>query len=326
MQYRVLGRTGIRVSAVGFGAWAIGGPSTLGEVQIGWGEVDDATSIRALGAAFDLGINFFDTADVYGAGHSEELIGKTFEGRRDRIIISSKVGNRVTPENEWLKDFSPGYITEAIDGSLARLRTDYVDIYHLHSPPAEFEYTDDVVDALESLKQQGKIRSYGVSLTPAGRGTTPADQGMAIIKTGKCDFFQMVYNILEREVEDVLLPACEEQNVGVIARVPLASGFLTGKFRSDVTFSENDHRHKKYPPERARDTVGKVEKLRFLTEGGKRTMAQAALQFCLAHPAVTAVIPGAKTPEQAGDNAAAADIEPLTAGDLSRIRETVASK
>ena len=326
MQYRVLGRTGIRVSVVGFGAWAIGGPSTLGELQIGWGEVDDATSVSALETAFDLGIIFFDTANVYGAGHSEELIGKTFQGRRDQIVISSKVGNRVTPENEWEKDFSPGHIAEAIEGSLKRLRTDYVDIYHLHSPAADFKYTDDVVDALESLKQQGKIRSYGVSLTPLGRGITPGDQGMAILKTGKCDFFQMVYNILEREVEEKLLPACDEQNIGVIARVPLASGFLTGKFTTDVTFPANDHRSNKYPPERARATVEKVAKLRFLTEGGKRTMAQAALQFCLSHPAVSTVIPGAKTPEQARDNAAAADADPLAAEDLARIRETVASE
>ena len=321
MQYRTLGRTGLRVSEIGFGAWAIGGPSTLGEVQIGWGDVNDETSIRALEAAFDAGVNFFDTADVYGAGHSEELIGRTFKGRRDKIIISSKGGNRVSPDNQWSKDFSPAWIGQAIDLSLRRLQTDYVDVYHLHSPDADFEYADEIVGALEGIKQQGKVRFYGVSLLPCGRGIRPTDQGLRILETGKCDFLQVVYNILDREPESILLPACQKANVGVIARVPLASGFLTGKFTPETTFPENDHRHAKFTPNKVRDTIGKVERLRFLTEGRSKTMAQAALQFCLSHPAVSAVIPGAKTPRQVLDNAGASDGALLADEELRRVRE-----
>jgi len=326
MEYRKLGRTGLRVSEVAFGAWAIGGPSALGDTQIGWGKVDDATSVRALEAAVDAGVNFFDTADVYGAGHSEELIGRTFAGRRDRIIISSKVGNRVGPDNKWFKDFSPAWINEAIEGSLKRLQTDYVDLYHLHSPGADFVYTDEIVNALDALKKQGKIRFYGVSLTPAGRGIRPSDQGLRILKTGKCDFFQVVYNMLEREPEDELLPACQRENVGIIARVPLASGFLTGKFGPDARFPEDDHRRAKYPPDKVRETVDKVERLRFLVEGKDKTLAQAALQYCLSHPAVSTVIPGAKTPDQARDNAAASDRVLLAREELSKVRELVPSE
>ena len=323
MRYRTLGRTGLKVSEVGFGAWAIGGPSSLGEVQIGWGEVNDATSVRALETAFDVGINFFDTADVYGAGHSEELIGRTFAGKRDRVIISAKFGNRVTEDNRWLKDFSPAWIDQAITGSLKRLRTDYVDVYHLHSPGADFVYTDEIIGALEGLKQQGKIRFYGISLTPAGRGIRPSAQGLEMLKSGRCDFFQVVYNVLVREPEEELLPACERDDVGVIAREPLASGFLTGKFAAETRFSEDDHRSHSYPPEKIRELVEKVERLRFLVDGKDKTLAQAALQFCLSHPAVSTVIPGAKTPEQVRDNAAASDGVLLSEEELKGIRELI---
>ena len=326
MQYRTLGRTGLRVSEVGFGAWAIGGPATLGETQIGWGTVDNATSVKALETAFDLGINFFDTADVYGAGHSEELIGRTFGRRRDRIIISSKVGNRVTPDNTWVKDFSCGWIRQTIEGSLKRLRTDYIDVYHLHSPGADFVYTQEIVDTLEGLKKEGKIRWYGISLDPPGRGIRPSDQGLQILESRKCDFFQVLYNILVREPEEQLLPACAKANVGVIARVPLASGFLTGKFTRETEFPEDDHRQWKYPPEKIRETVEKVDRLHFLVEGKQKTLAQAALQFCLSHPAVSTVIPGAKTAEQARDNAAASDGVLLTEEELIRIRQLIPSE
>jgi len=316
MQYRTLGGTGLNISEVGFGSWAIGGPSRLGELEIGWGEVDDEVSIRSLHAALDAGINFFDTADVYGNGHSEEVIGKAFAGKRDQVIIASKVGNRTLPNGEWKKDFSPEWVREAVDHSLRRLQTDTIDLYQLHSASDPADYSDEVFAALEEIKQAGKIRFYGVSVGPT-------EHGPRLIRQGKGDTIQVVYNILGREPEDELLGLAEQENVGIIARVPLASGFLTGKYDENTTFPENDHRQRRYPPERIRELVGEVGKLAFLTADTDKTLAQASLQYCLSHPAVSCVIPGAKTPEQVRDNAAASDGVLLTAEEAEKVRTSV---
>ncbi|RPI07569.1 MAG: aldo/keto reductase, partial [Zetaproteobacteria bacterium] len=300
MQYRTLGRTGLRISEVGFGAWAIGGPAKLGDVEIGWGEVDDALSLRAIEAAYDAGVTFFDTADAYGAGRSEVLIGKALNPKRDRVVIATKVGNRTTADGQWVKDFSKSWILEAIDASLTRLGMDYVDLYQLHSGTDTAQYRDETFEALEALKAAGKIRFYGISVGPCAHGPW-------VVRNTPADTIQVVYNMLEREPEEELLSLAQAQGVGIIARVPLASGFLTGKFTADVTFAANDHRVRTYPPEKVRQIVERVAQLTFLTEGRPKTLAQAALQYCLSHPAVSAVIPGAKTPEQARANAAASD-------------------
>ena len=316
MHYRVLGRTGLRVSEVGFGAWAIGGPAKLGDLEIGWGEVDDAMSLRAIDAAYDAGVTFFDTADAYGAGRSETLLGKAFKAKRDRVVIATKGGNR-TVDGRWLKDFSKGWIREALDASLARLGMDYVDLYQLHSPTDTADYRDETFEALEALTARGKIRHYGVSVGPAAHGPW-------VIRNTRAATIQVVYNLLEREPESELLPLAHAQGVGIIARVPLASGFLTGKFTADVTFPGTDHRARTYSPEKIRQIVEGVAKLKFLTEGRHKTLAQAALQYCLFHPAVSAVIPGAKTPEQARANAAASDGVLLTADEVTRARAALA--
>jgi len=315
MHYRTLGRTGLRVSEVGFGAWAIGGPSRLGEVEVGWGEVDDAVSLRAIEAAFEAGITFFDTSDAYGEGRSETLLGKALRAKRDRVVIATKGGNR-TVEGRWVKEFSRAWLTQALDASLSRLRMDYVDLYQLHSPRATADYRDEAFEALDSLKAQGKIRSYGVSVGPAAHGPW-------VIRNTRADTIQVVYNLLEREPEQELLSLAQAQGVGIIARVPLASGFLTGKFTAGVTFPTNDHRATTYTPEKIREMVERVGRLGFLTEGRAKTLAQAALQYCLAHPAVSTVIPGAKTPEQARANAAASDGVLLTAEEVARARAAV---
>ena len=316
MHYRTLGRTGLRVSEVGFGAWAIGGPSKLGELEVGWGEVDDAVSLRAIEAAYEAGITFFDTSDAYGAGRSETLLGKAFKAKRDRVVIATKGGNR-TVDGRWVKDFSKAWLSRALDASLARLGMDYVDLYQLHSPTATEDYRDEAFEALEALKAQGKIRSYGVSVGPAAHGPW-------VIRNTRADTIQVVYNLLEREPEQELLALAQAQGVGIIARVPLASGFLTGKFTADVTFPANDHRGRTYTPEKIREIAGQVARLGFLTEGRRKTLAQAALQYCLAHPAVSTVIPGAKTPEQARANAAASDGVLLTAEEVARARAALA--
>ncbi len=317
MQYRTLGRTGLKVSEVGFGAWAIGGPAKLGEVVIGWGEVDDAMSIRAIDAAYEAGVTFFDTADVYGAGRSESLIGKALKSKRDRVVIATKVGNRTSADGQWVKDFSPQWIREAIDASLKRLGMDYVDLYQLHSGTDTAQYRAETFETLEALKAQGKIRHYGISVGPASHGPW-------VIRNTGAETIQVVYNMLEREPELELLPLAQREGVGIITRVPLASGFLTGKFTADVAFPANDHRSHTYPPERIHRMVAQVARLGFLAEGKRRTLAQAALQYCLAHPAVSTVIPGAKTPEQARANAAAGNGSPLTAEELAHARAILA--
>jgi len=317
MQYRMLGKTGLKVSEVGFGAWAIGGPAELGGVQIGWGDVDDEVSVRAVHAALDAGVNFIDTADSYGRGHSEEVLAKALAGRRDEVVIATKFGSRVDSEGQWVKDFSGEWIRQAVEASLRRLNTDYIDLIQCHSPWGLEALTDDTFAALEDLKQAGKIRHYGVSVKQTEHGVP------VLRRWPQVETIQVVYNILSRQAEAELLPLAQEGAVGIIARVPLASGFLTGKFGPDVAFPENDHRSRSYPPAKARWVVEAVEKSRFLERGGKKTMAQAALQFCLSHAAVSVVIPGAKTAEQARDNAAASDGVLLTPEELARIRAEV---
>ena len=320
MRHRMLGRTGLEVSEVGFGAWAIGGPAELGGVQIGWGDVDDQVSVDAVHAALDAGVNFIDTADSYGLGHSEEVLATALAGRRDEVVIATKFGSRVTPSGEWVKDFSGDWIRQAAEASLRRLKTDYVDLIQCHSPWDPAALTDDTFAALEELKECGAVRHYGVSVKQT-------EHGVPILRRWpQVETIQVVYNILSRQPEDALLPLAQEMNVGIIARVPLASGFLTGKFRHDVRFPENDHRNRSYPPEKARRVVQAAETLRFLERAGAKTLAQAAIQFCLSHPAVSTVIPGAKTPEQARQNAAASDGALLTDAELARIRADVSGE
>jgi aryl-alcohol dehydrogenase-like predicted oxidoreductase len=179
MRYRKFGRYDLKVSEIGFGAWAIGGPARLGEHVTGWGEVDDDVSLRTLEACLDLGINFIDTADAYGDGHSEELVGKAFSRRRDRVIICSKGGNRVTPEGRWTKDFSAEWIRQACEGSLRRLKTDYIDIYLFHTPRDHIELVPEEFAVLEGLKTEGKIRYYGISVATVEDGLKVLDCGCA---------------------------------------------------------------------------------------------------------------------------------------------------
>ena len=303
------------VSEIGFGAWAIGGPAQLGRATIGWGQVDDEISLRALETALDLGVNFFDTADVYGHGHSEELIGRAFKGKRDRVILASKVGNLVDQNGDWIKDFSPDYVRRAIEASLKRLGTDYIDLYQLHSPHADFRYSPSTFQVFDDLVREGKIRCYGVSIGPV-------EHGLQLAGIGKSDAFQLVYSMLSREAEEELLPLTIEHDIGIIARVPLASGFLTGKFKKGHQFPRDDHRST-WQRERIDSTVEKVERLRFLEIPGERNLAQAALQYCLAHPAVSCCIPGAKTAEQVRMNVRASDLPHLTPETLERIRSVL---
>jgi len=315
MRTRILGKTGIEVSEVGFGAWAIGGPATLGDMEIGWGKVDDDESVAALHAALDAGINFFDTADAYGAGHSEEVIARAFAGKRDEVVIASKFGNRVI-DGKWVKDFSPGWAREAIQGSLKRLNTDYVDLLQIHSPSPDFEFTDELWKALDDLVASGKIRHYGVSVGPW-------EQGFAVIDADKPETIQVIFSILQRgPSEGGLLEKAKDANVGIIPRVPLASGFLTGKFKKGHTFAADDHRSRMTRDE-IDAQIENVERLRPIAERRGQTMAQLALSWILSHEQVSVIIPGAKTVAQVNDNAAAGEAPLLSDEEMREIAEIV---
>lgn len=317
MRERTLGKTGIKVSEVGFGAWAIGGPAELGGLSIGWGESDDRESIRALEAAFDKGVTFYDTADVYGMGHSEQLLAKVFSGRRDRVVIASKGGNLTDSDGNWKKDFSGEYLTRKVEESLKRLNTDYIDLYQLHTPRSEAELAEALGNAetMDRLVEQGKIRAYGISIGPI-------EDGIRQIKHGYGASIQVIYNILDREPEKKLLPAAREANVAIIPRVPLAYGFLTGKYTSDSQFEGSDHRSR-ITAEQKKDWVNKADRLKPIAAGLGVSLAQLALQYILASDAVSVVIPGARNEKQAQSNASVGKLPPLEDGVLEEIRKTV---
>ena len=309
VQYRKLGKTEWHVSAIGLGTWNIGGQ---------WGEVDDRTALATIWRAYECGVNFFDTADAYGEppGRSEELLGKALQGIRHEVFIATKVGNWARRHGHPLPYTSPLHIIVCCHASLYRLRTDYIDLYQCHiGNPTDAEI-DVFLEAFERLKEQGKIRAYGIS-------TNSADALMRFNKHGTCATCQLDYSILNRAPERDLLPYCQENDIGVIVRGPLAMGVLSGKFTPDTVFTDDVRRSWNEGERRERflRRLEIVERLRFLERDG-RTMAQAALQFVLSHPAVSCAIPGAKSPQQAEANASAGD-ETLTEEELKAIDEIV---
>jgi len=288
------------VSEISIGTWAFGGPTLLGNVPIGWGNVDDSISSRTLQTCIDKGVNLIDTADNYGMGHSEEIVGETVKGYRDKVYIVSKGGNCEDNKGNWIQRWDADYIRKAVENSLKRLQTDYLDLYLIHTPNPDrgnFEFQAETFAVFEKLKKEGKILHYGYS-------ANSADDALKIIETGYCDVIQIVYNILDRSAEEKLFPAAIKNNIGIMARVPLASGFLSGKFNRNTRFDADDHRVRISVNEII-TRVDTVEKIRNIAETDGRSLAQFALQFCLDHEAVSTVIPGAKTPDQALNNLAA---------------------
>ncbi len=309
MQYRVLGKTGWQVSVIGLGTWNIGGQ---------WGEVDYRTALATIWRAYECGINFFDTADAYGEppGRSEELLGKALQGIRQEVFIATKVGNWARRHGHPLPYTSPLHIIACCHASLYRLQTDYIDLYQCHiGNPTDAEI-EVFIEAFEQLKEQGKILAYGIS-------TNSLDALQRFNKHGTCSTCQLDYSILNRAPEKDLLPYCQGQNIGVIVRGPLAKGVLSGKFTPDTVFTDEVRRSWNEGARREKflKQLQIVERLRFLERDG-RTMAQAALQFVLSHPAVSCAIPGAKYPQQAEANAGAGD-RILTSEELTAINEVV---
>lgn len=304
MQYRTLGRTGLPVSEVGFGAMTIGG-----EV---FGATDDQESLRALHQALDLGMNFIDTADAYGRGHSEELIAQVLKTRRNEVILATKGGNQFTVR-QGLRNFDPDYITSALEASLKRLQIETIDLYQLHNPSQEVMRRGEIFTRLDRCKREGKIRFYGVSLEKT-------EDGIVAIETGKPDTLQVVYNILHQDPEEKLFPLAQRENIGILARVPLERGVLSGRFKSTGEFAQKDWRRGVFSEEGLAQTHAAVEKLGFLVKGDVPNLAQAALRFILSNPVVSTVIPGIRTVQQVESNLAVSG-KTLPARDLARLRE-----
>lgn len=310
MHYRRLGRTDLQVSEVGFGAWAIGG----NKHGHSYGPTDNAASLKAIAKALELGCTFFDTADIYGHGLSEKLLGQALQKRRQECVIATKVGNDFY-HGPVHQNFDPDYIRTAVDKSLERLRTDYVDLYQLHNPPLMMLQRGEHYAVLEELKQAGKIRYYGVSVHDAY-------EGEMAIRTGKPDAIQVVYNLLRSDAREELFPLAQEHDIGLIVREPLASGMLTGKYSADTTFPDGDIRAA-WPHEYMVMQVQLVDKLRGLAIAGQRTLAQTALRFVLDAAAVSVVIPGTKSVAQAEENCTASHVPGLTAAERETIQEVL---
>ncbi|MCZ6875374.1 MAG: aldo/keto reductase [bacterium] len=312
MRYRRLGRTDLQVSEIGFGTWAIGG----NKHGHSYGPTDNAESLKAIAQAFDMGCTFFDTADIYGHGLSEKLLGQALQKHRTESVIATKVGNDFY-HGSFRKNFDADYIRLAVEKSLERLRTDYIDLYQLHNPPLMMLQRGEHYDILEELKQAGKIRYYGVSVHDAY-------EGEMAIHTGRPDVIQVVYNLLRQDAREELLPLVQENDIGLIVREPLANGMLTGKYTTEAIFADDDFRST-WPREYFLMQVQSAEKFRHLEHPGQRTLAQTALRFVLDEPTVSVTIPGIKTPMQARENLAVSNLSALSADERQTIVECMES-
>jgi len=319
MLTRKLGRSGIEVSAMGLGGWAIGGPfnrlSDEGEESpMGWGQVDDIESIWAIHAAMDLGITLFDTANNYGCGHSEEVLGKAFNDRRNKVIIATKFGSLCDEQRRHVRGSAePGSIRSSLEGSLRRLQTDYIDLYQFHMGSHPVEEAGPVRKLMEDLVKEGKIRGYGWS-------TDDPDRARFFAEGENCIAVQFSLNVINDVPEMIAL--LDEFNIAGLNKHPLASGSLTGKFHDDYVFPEDDLRHEiDWKSERGQRRLKLVAALRDVLTSGGRTMAQGAIAWIWARDSHTIPIPGFKNVQQATENAKAMEFGPLTAEQFRQVEE-----
>jgi len=314
MEYREFGRTGWKISTIGFGAWGIGGDA--------WGTTDDEVSRASLHKAIDLGVNFIDTADVYGDGHSEQLIAQVRKTRSEQLIIATKAGRRLNPH--VASGYNRQNLTSFVERSLHNLETEALDLLQLHSAPSEVYDMPEVFGILDDLVQQGKVRFYGVSVERV-------DEALKAITYANVQSVQIIFNMFRLKPSEQFFAAARERKVGILARVPLASGMLTGKFRPETQFAPNDHRNYNRHGE-AFDQgetfsgvdyetgLQAVEELRKLVPEGA-TMAQFALRWILMFPDVTSAIAGAKNTQQVEDNVRAASLPPISSETMRRVQE-----
>jgi aryl-alcohol dehydrogenase-like predicted oxidoreductase len=304
MKYRTLGRTGWKISEISFGAWAIGGA---------WGEVSDHESMAALHAALDGGVNFFDTADVYGDGRSERLLAKLRKERPEPFYIATKAGRRLPQQTP--AGYSRKNLTAWVNRSLRNLKTETIDLLQLHCPPTEVYYQPEVFGILDDLVKAGKLRHYGVSVEKV-------EQALKAIEFPNVQSVQIIFNVFRQRPTELFFGEARRRKVGILARVPLASGMLSGKISRDSRFAKDDHRNFNRHGE-AFDRgetfsgvdyatgLGAVEELKTLAPGNM-PLAQFALRWILDFPAVTCAIPGAKRPDQVTENLAASKLKPFS--------------
>ncbi len=323
MKYRTLPGTNRKASEVGFGVW------TVGTKMWGVRDEDYDTGIRLLRQALELGINFFDTADVYGDGKGEIVLARAFEGRRDEIVIATKFGYDfyshpgVQPgQRERPHNWSPEFIRMACERSLERLKTDRIDFYQLHNPRLETIRNDDVFDALHKLRDDGKILVFGAALGPA-IDRRQIGEGIAMLRE-RGGHVQIIYNLFEQMLGEAIFPVARECNLCVFTRVPHCSGLLEGQYRETTTFSTDDHRSFRVADDEKRrawllDGLKKVEQITFLTKNTGRTLGQAAIKFILAEPSVCSVLPNIYNEPQLREFAAASDAPDLTAAELGAL-------
>lgn len=313
MQYRELGRTGWKVSTISFGSWAIGSA---------WGRVDDHESMDALRRAVDLGVNFFDTADVYGDGRSERLLAQLKRERREQIHIATKAGRRLNPHVAG--GYNRANLTAFVEDSLKNLDSDIIDLLQLHCPPTEVYYMPEVFSVLDDLVQQGKIRYFGVSVEKV-------EEALKALEYPGVQSIQIIFNIFRQRPADMFFARAQERKVGILVRVPLSSGMLTGKMKQDSKFSSDDHRQFNRHGEafdRGETFSGvdfelgllTVEQLRPLVPAGW-TLAEFALRWILMFEAITCAIPGAKYSAQVEENCRAADLPPIPEATMQQVGE-----
>lgn len=312
MQYRELGRTGWKVSSISFGAWAVGGA---------WGTVDDKESLAALHTALDHGVNFFDTADVYGDGRSERLLAQLRKDRKETFYIATKAGRRLDPHTA--EGYNRANITSFVDRSLKNLQTDAIDLLQLHCPPTPVYYQPEMFAVLDDFVKAGKLRHYGVSVEKV-------EEALKAIEYPGVKTVQIIFNIFRQRPADFFFTEAMKRHVGILARVPLASGMLTGKITHQSKFAPDDHRAfnrhgeafdrgETFSGVDYNTALEAVEDLRKLAPQGM-SLTQLALRWILMFPAVTCAIPGAKRPSQVTENVAAADLPALTPETMEKIR------
>ena len=319
MMTRSLGRSGIQVSAVGLGAWSISGPITRDGKPVSWGEVDDGESIRSIHRALELGVTFFDTADAYGAGHSEHVLGRAVADKREQVVIATKFGNRYDESRRVLSgtDTSPDYIRWACDASLKRLGTDYIDLYQLHCGTGSDAESLAIRDVLEELVEAGKIRAYGWS-------TDDVAQAELFSGGAHCIAIQHDMNLLQDAPD--MIATCEKHGLASVNRGPLARGLLTGKYTADSRLPADDLRSRNFPWMRHfvdgrpnPESLAKLDAVREILRSDGRSVGQGALAWLWARSDCTIPIPGFKTVQQVEDNAGALAHGPLTPSQLTEI-------
>jgi len=312
MEYRKLGRTGWNVSAISFGAWAIGGT---------WGNVDDKESLEALHKALDLGVNFIDTADVYGDGRSERLVAALRRERKEKLFVATKAGRRLSPHTA--DGYNRKNLSLFVERSLKNLSADALDLLQLHCPPTEVYYRPEVFEILDDLTKAGKIRFYGVSVEKV-------EEAIKAIEYPGVQTVQIIFNMFRHRPAELFFDLAKKKEVGILARVPLASGLLTGKFSRDSKFAADDHRHfnrhgedfdrgETFSGVDYETSLKAVEELKAVCPAGM-SLTQFALRWILMFDAVTCAIPGAKRKDQEEQNASSADLPPLSRQTMDAVR------